>query len=72
MKIGKVGAQLFHSDGQTDTTMLMVAFRHFANPTEMISVTKQGVCVSVLLSAVVITGQDMETGGQEMLAVVIG
>ena len=47
MKICPVGAQLFHSDGEADTTMLTVAFRHFANPTEMISVAKQGVSVRV-------------------------
>jgi hypothetical protein len=31
MKIGTVGAELFHTDGQTtDTTKLTVAFRNFA------------------------------------------
>jgi hypothetical protein len=31
MKIRPVGAELFHADGQTDMTKLMVAFRNFAN-----------------------------------------
>jgi len=31
MKIRSVGADLFHADGQTDTTKLMVAFRNFEN-----------------------------------------
>jgi len=30
MKIRSVGAQLFHADGQTYTTKLIVAFRNFA------------------------------------------
>jgi len=31
MKIRPVGAELFHTDGQTDMTELIVAFRNFAN-----------------------------------------
>ena len=31
MKIRRVGAELFHSDGRTDMTKLTVAFRNFAN-----------------------------------------
>jgi hypothetical protein len=31
MKIRPVGAELFHADGQTDTTKLIVTFRNFAN-----------------------------------------
>jgi hypothetical protein len=31
MKIRPVGADLFHADGQTDVTNLIVAFRNFAN-----------------------------------------
>ena len=31
MKIRPVGAELFHVDGRTDMTKLIVAFRHFAN-----------------------------------------
>jgi hypothetical protein len=31
LKISPVGAELFNSDGQTDMTMLIVAFRNFAN-----------------------------------------
>jgi hypothetical protein len=31
MKIRPVGAELFHADGQTDTTKLIFAFRNFAN-----------------------------------------
>jgi hypothetical protein len=31
MKIRSVGAELFHAQGQTDTTKLTVVFRNFAN-----------------------------------------
>jgi hypothetical protein len=31
MKIRPVGAELFHTDRQTDMTKLIVAFRNFAN-----------------------------------------
>jgi len=31
IKIYPVAAELFHADGQTDTTKLKVAFRNFAN-----------------------------------------
>jgi hypothetical protein len=31
MKILLVGAELFHADGQTDMTKLIVTFRNFAN-----------------------------------------
>ena len=31
MKIRPVGAELFHADGRTDTTKLIVAFRNFVN-----------------------------------------
>ena len=31
MKIRPVGAELFHADGRTDMTKLLVAFRNFAN-----------------------------------------
>jgi hypothetical protein len=31
MKICTVEAELFHADGQTDTTKIIFAFRNFAN-----------------------------------------
>jgi len=31
MKIREIGAKMFHADGQTDMTKLIVAFRNFAN-----------------------------------------
>jgi len=31
MKIRPVGEELFHGDGQTDMTKIIVAFRYFAN-----------------------------------------
>ena len=34
MKIRPIGAELFHADGRTDMTKLIVAFRHFANAPE--------------------------------------
>ena len=38
MKISLVGAESFHADGQTDTTKLIVALRHFAKSDKKISV----------------------------------
>jgi hypothetical protein len=35
IKIRQVGAELFHTDGQTDMTKRIVAFRYFANAPEM-------------------------------------
>ena len=35
IKIRPVGAELFHADGQTDMTKLIVAFRNFANASKM-------------------------------------
>ena len=34
MKIRLVGAELFHADGRTDVTKLIVAFRSFSNAPE--------------------------------------
>jgi len=31
MKIRLVGAEFFHTNGQTDMTKLIIAFRNFAN-----------------------------------------
>jgi hypothetical protein len=31
MKIRQIGVELFHADGRTDMTKLIVAFRNFAN-----------------------------------------
>jgi len=31
MKIRPVGAELFHADGQTEMTKLLIAIRNFAN-----------------------------------------
>jgi hypothetical protein len=36
MKIRPVGAELFHADGQTDMTKLIVAFRNFANAPKVV------------------------------------
>jgi len=36
-----VGAELFHADGRTDTTNLIVAFRNFAEVLNIESVIKQ-------------------------------
>jgi hypothetical protein len=38
-KIRPVGAELFHADGQTDMTKLIVAFRKFAKAPKMIHYT---------------------------------
>jgi hypothetical protein len=37
MKIRPVGAELFHADGQTNITKLIIAFRNFANATENVT-----------------------------------
>jgi len=34
MKIRPVGAEMFHTDGQTDVAKLIIAFRNFANATK--------------------------------------
>ena len=40
MKIGPVAAELFHADGRTDMTKLIVAFHYFANaPTNVTLIT---------------------------------
>ena len=36
MNIRPVGAELFHADGRTDMTKLIVAFRNFLNGPKMI------------------------------------
>jgi len=41
MKICPVAAELFHADGRTDATKLIVAFRSFANAPENSSVNRQ-------------------------------
>jgi hypothetical protein len=38
MKIPSVGLEMFHSDGQTDTTKLIVAFRNFAKAPKILRV----------------------------------
>ena len=40
-KIHPVGAELFHADGQTDITTLMVAFRNFVNAPKNSGVTEK-------------------------------
>jgi hypothetical protein len=39
MKIRPVGAELFHTDGRTDMTKLMVVFRNFANVPKKVKFT---------------------------------
>jgi len=47
MKIRPVGAKLFHADGRTDMTKLIVAFRNFANaPKNRLWNHHPSVCVS--------------------------
>jgi len=53
MKIRPVGAELFHVDGRTDITKLIVSFRHFANAPKKgkcrlkINLLPLSVCVSL-------------------------
>jgi hypothetical protein len=35
MKIRQVGAELFHADGRTNMTKLMILFQNFANEPEI-------------------------------------
>ena len=42
-----MGAELFHADGQTDVTKLIVAFRNFANAPK--TVARSEVLIAVLL-----------------------
>ena len=37
MKIRPVGAEVFHADGRTDMTRLIIAFRNFADAPKMAS-----------------------------------
>ena len=43
MKIRSVEAELFHADGQTDMTKLIVAFRNFVNAPKTGSIYGPGV-----------------------------
>jgi hypothetical protein len=50
IKIHPVGAELFHSEGQTDMTNLTVAFRNFANAPKIVLNTfllKIHVCIYI-------------------------
>ena len=40
MKIRPAGAQVYHADGQTDMTKLIVAFRNFAKAPEKVYLGK--------------------------------
>ena len=42
MKIRPVGAGLYHVDGRTDMTELIVAFRNFANEPNMYPIKEDG------------------------------
>jgi hypothetical protein len=45
MKICEVGTELFHADGRTDMTKLIVAFRNFANaPKHQQTIYEPGSC----------------------------
>ena len=39
MKILPVGAKLFHADGQTDMSKLVIAFRYFENSPKTVSIS---------------------------------
>jgi hypothetical protein len=62
MKIRQVGTELFHVDGRTDMTKLIVAFRNFANAYNKQMKRKKlqnivlpvGVFISVLPKAVIV------------------
>jgi hypothetical protein len=43
MKISPVGAELFHTEGQTDMLMLIVTFHNFANELKVIIGTEREV-----------------------------
>jgi hypothetical protein len=46
MKIRPAGAELFHEDGQTDMTKLMLAFPNFANTTKnVLKIATPSLCI---------------------------
>jgi len=47
-EIRPVGAELFHADGRTDTTKLIVAFRNSANTSKTVSLLASDVCLDVM------------------------
>jgi len=47
MKIRPVGAELFHADGQTDESKLILAFRNFANSPTQLMVTQHAKKITV-------------------------
>jgi len=52
MKIRPVGAELFHADGRTDMTMLIVAFREFANAPKNCSNNSQYTSILKIISTI--------------------
>ena len=53
MKICLVGGELFHVDGQTDTTKLTVAFWNFANaPKNCSSSTSSQTLVNIIINKI--------------------
>ena len=49
MKIRPVGAELFHADGRTDITKLIVASRNFANAPKMWSIVFARTCQNKIM-----------------------
>jgi len=45
MKIRRVGAELFHTDRQTDMTKLIVVFRNFETPPPPLKIITKTVCI---------------------------
>ena len=62
MKIRPMGAEVFHTEGQTDMTTLIVAFRNFANapktpPVEISPTNPVLTCINNRLRTVISTLQ---------------
>jgi len=71
MKIRPVGAELFHADGRTDMTKLIVAFRNFANACKK-TILKAGLDSAVgIANCFGLDGQGVETrlrGGGKIIS----
>jgi hypothetical protein len=52
MKIRPVGAELFHMDGRTDMTKLIVGFRNFANAPKNLRNNNMNITVANLMKSV--------------------
>jgi len=69
MKIRRVGAELFHTDGrtQTDITQLIVSFRNFANSPKNVLCKRQFPSLCALIECGIFIVTDCTAGGRHCL-----